>query len=94
MRGAPRGRLPANAITHRSFGRRQSPLPADVYEARRDDDHADGADDHKNHEQLAVVAACLTGARLTSAGCAVVLDAHLNTDPSNRLTCVTNISRG
>lgn len=64
-------------FTYRSLRGRQASLPADVNESRCDDDHADGADDHQNHKQLAVVAACLTGSRLAATGCAVVLDAGL-----------------
>lgn len=64
-------------FTYRSLSCRQSSLPADVYESRCDDDHADRADDHQHHKQLAVVAACLTGPILAAAGRTVVLDAHL-----------------
>lgn len=64
-------------FTYRGLSCRQSSLPADVYESRCDDDHADGADDHQNHKQLAIIAACLTGPGLATAGRTVVLDAHL-----------------
>lgn len=74
------------ALPYRAFSGGQPSLPADVYESRRDDDHADRADDHQDHKQLAVVAAGLTRPRLTGAGGAVVLDAHLR----HRVVMVSN----
>lgn len=64
-------------FTYRRLSRRQSSLPADVYESRCDDDHADGADDHQDHEQFAVVAAGLTGPQLAAVARTVALNAHL-----------------
>ena len=48
-------------LTYHGLGCRQPPLPADVYDSRCDDDHADGSDDDENHKQFSIVAACFSG---------------------------------
>lgn len=65
-------------VSYGSLGCRQTPFPADVYEARGDDDGADGTNNHQNHKEFAVVAALLPGREGAADGCAVVLDANLS----------------
>lgn len=64
-------------VSHGSLSCRQTPFPADVYEARCDDDGAYGTNNHQDHKEFAVVAAFLTGREGAADGCAVVLDANL-----------------
>lgn len=77
-RGERKSRLQwATDLSHSSLGCRQTPFPADVDEARCDDDGAYRTDNQENHKEFAVVAAFLTGREGAADGCAVVLDANL-----------------
>lgn len=58
---------------------RETPLPADVYETRRDDDGADRTNNHQNHKEFAVVAALLTGREGAADSRTEVLDTNLIT---------------
>lgn len=65
-------------VSYRGLSCRQTPFPADVYEARCDNDGANRTNNHQNHKEFAVVTAFLTGREGAADGCAVVLDANLS----------------
>lgn len=75
-------------VSYGGLSCRQTPFPADVYEARGDDDGAYRTNNHQNHKEFAVVAAFLPGREGAADGCAVVLDANLR----RQRECTTNPS--
>lgn len=55
----------------------QTALPADIDEARGDNDHADRPNDHQNHKELAVVTTGLARPGLAAGDTGEVLNADL-----------------
>lgn len=74
---SPLAPSPTCPHTHHVLELGQTALPAVVEQAKRNDDDADGPNDHQHHEERAVVAAHLAGPCLAAAGCGIVLDANL-----------------